>query len=1041
MSIKTAYSKFFVLAFAVVLVSAAFLVQVVQKSAAAGVISGTVYYDYNMNGVRNTTGAFPNYAVDAGVTGVTVTVYASNGATKTATTSATGTYSINTSAAPALPVGPYRVEFTTLPSGFSPTIAGSSDSTTTRFVNDGGSATVDLGVVSGTTYSENIPFLMTQVYNVGLGGSAHTIVRFPYNYADELDGRLNSVDPTSWTASPSRTSLLSPTGIALVDEVGATFGLTWNSRTKRAYASTFMKRGARLGDLSSESTGAIYMISDPNGATPTSSLYVDLNAVFGANTAGANTHPVASTPDWSADNATISEVGKRGLGGLRLSADGANLYTVNLADRRLYVIPTSGTLNSSTITRFDIPTTGLSTGGGNCAAADVRPFGVGRDASGQIYVGGVCSAESEAADTKLHAFVWRFNGSTFTLVANQTLTFTRDAATGESGNWQRWANTTGVIARPAPMLTDIEFDGTSMILGLRDRYGDQVVFPDFYRGYGDIMRVCLNAGNYVFETNGSCNGAGGAGTGTNEGPGGGEYYADLNGDGREEGGWGGLTQVPGYNHVVTTFYDPVAFNSAGTRVTNYYTGGVQRYSNSTGQLLGAYDVYLDADLNNFGKVNGGGDSEVLSNAAPLQIGNRVWNDTDSDGVQDPNETGIQNVVVQLWEDTDGNNTVDTQVGTATTTASGIYLFGGPNNDNMAATTCSAAGSLNLSVSGSSDDAEQNAGTNSVSITGNDLELTADGATQQIVGVRFNGVGIPQGSTITSATLEFAPRLGGGVTGAGNPTFSIRGENSDSAATFTTTSNDVGSRSLTTASVSWNPSATWLVGTPVQSPSITSVVQEVVNRAGWASGNSMAFVMSGAAANNYRRAESFDGVASSAPRLQIQYSNCKRSVVPNRRYEVRVVSSNFSSGQPLFGRTLSPTDSDGSANGDSRDSDGSLSGGGSAVSLLTGNIGQNNHTYDFGFYLAPTAANVSLEGRVATSDGRGIKNAYVFLTEENGTTHRAITGAFGYYRFDEVPAGQSVVVSVSSKRFVFKQDSQVIGLEDNATNIDFYGDPR
>lgn len=1022
------------------MVGAAFLVQLVEKSAAAGVISGTVYFDYNMNGVRNTTGTNPNYAVDGGVSGVTVTVYSSTGASKSATTAANGTYSINTATAPALPAGPYRVEFTALPSGYSPTIAGSSDATTTRFVNDGGSSTVDLGIVSGSTYSQNVPFLMTQVFNVGLGGAASTIVRFPYNYADELDGRLNSIDPTAWTTSPSRTSLLSPTGIALVDEIGATFGLTWNNRTNRAYASTYMKRGARLGDLSSESTGAVYMISDPAGASPVSSLYVDLNAAFGAGTAGANTHPVASTPDWTADNATISEVGKRGLGGLRLSADGANLYTVNLADRRLYVIPTSGALNSTTITRFDIPTAGLSTGGGTCAAADVRPFGLGRDLSGQIYVGGVCSAESEASDAKLHAFIWRFNGATFTLVANQALTFTRDAAVGENRNWQRWANTTGVIARPAPMLTDIEFDGTSMILGFRDRYGDQAVTPDFYRGYGDVMRVCLNSGSYVFENNGSCGGVTAGGAGTNEGPGGGEYYSDLNGDAREEGAWGGLTQVPGYNHVVTTFYDPVTYNSAGTRVTNYYTGGVQRYSNSTGQMLGAYDVYLDADLNNFGKVNGGGDSEVLSEAAPLQIGNRVWSDTDFDGVQDPTENGIQNVTVQLWEDTDNDNTVDTQVGTATTNPSGLYLFGGPNNDNMAATACGVGGTVDVRVSASSDDAEQTVSSSAVSITSTDLELTADGAAPQVVGVRFNGVGIPQGAVVTSAVLEFSPRSQTGSTGAGSPTFTIRGENTDNAATFTTGSNNVGSRATTTASASWSPSTTWVVGTPQQSSSVVSVVQEIVDRAGWSNGNSMAFVMSGSAANNFRRALSYDSGATTAPRLLVQYS-CKRSVVPNRRYEVRVPVSNFDSGQPLFGQSLSPTDNDGSANGDSRDSDGSVSGVGSVVSLLTGNAGQNNHTYDFGFYLAPTAANVSLDGRVQTTGGQGIRNALVVLTEQDGTRHQVYTGTFGYYRFDDLSVGQPVVVSVFTKRFVFEQDTQLVTLKDNATNINFYGDYR
>jgi hypothetical protein len=249
-----------------------------EKAGAAGVISGTVYIDYNMNGVRDTGGAAPNYAVDAGVSGVTVTVTASNGASKNAVTNSVGVYSIDTSSAPALPAGPYRIEFTDLPAGHYPSSVGTDNGSSVRFAD--GSSTVNFGIIKPAEYSQNIPFLMTQVYNVGPGGAVDTIVRFPYSYSDELDGRLNSIDATSWTAPPSRTALLAPTGIALVDEVGATFGLTWNNRTNRAYAAAYLKRGARFGDLSTESTGAIYMITDPTGTSPTSSLYVDLNPDF-----------------------------------------------------------------------------------------------------------------------------------------------------------------------------------------------------------------------------------------------------------------------------------------------------------------------------------------------------------------------------------------------------------------------------------------------------------------------------------------------------------------------------------------------------------------------------------------------------------------------------------------------------------------------------------------------------------------------------------------------------------------------------------------
>lgn len=60
------------------------------------------------------------------------------------------------------------------------------------------------------------------------------------------------------------------------------------------------------------------------------------------------------------------------------------------------------------------------------------------------------------------------------------------------------------------------------------------------------------------------------------------------------------------------------------------------------------------------------------------IGDFVWNDLDSDGVQDGGaETGIPNITVSLYYDANGNGVVDTGetlVTTASTNASGLYSF-------------------------------------------------------------------------------------------------------------------------------------------------------------------------------------------------------------------------------------------------------------------------------------------------------------------------------------------------------------------------------
>ena len=64
---------------------------------------------------------------------------------------------------------------------------------------------------------------------------------------------------------------------------------------------------------------------------------------------------------------------------------------------------------------------------------------------------------------------------------------------------------------------------------------------------------------------------------------------------------------------------------------------------------------------------------------PASIGNYVWLDLDMDGVQDANEEGIANVVVNLYEDSDGNGVIEgaeltTPVATAVTGSNGEYLF-------------------------------------------------------------------------------------------------------------------------------------------------------------------------------------------------------------------------------------------------------------------------------------------------------------------------------------------------------------------------------
>ena len=142
---------------------------------------------------------------------------------------------------------------------------------------------------------------------------------------------------------------------------------------------------------------------------------------------------------------------------------------------------------------------------------------------------------------------------------------------------------------------------------------------------------------------------------------------------------------------------------------------------------------------------------------------------------------------------------------------------------------------------------------------------------QIVGLRFTDVRVPQGQGIQSAVLEFVPSED-----AVNPVnLVIQGEAADDSAAFTTAVNDISARTLTTSNVAWNPPAgDWKEGIAQSSADLTTVIQEIVNRPGWCGGNSMSFVIRDLGAMGPRIATSFDGDPGRAPILRIDYDTTR-----------------------------------------------------------------------------------------------------------------------------------------------------------------------
>lgn len=93
-------------------------------------------------------------------------------------------------------------------------------------------------------------------------------------------------------------------------------------------------------------------------------------------------------------------------------------------------------------------------------------------------------------------------------------------------------------------------------------------------------------------------------------------------------------------------------------------------------------------------------------------------------------------------------------------------------------------------------------------------------------------------------------------------------------------------------------------------------------------------------------------------------------------------------------------------------------------------------------IVPTAANnLSMSGRVLTSDGRGIRNVQVVITGGSIIGNRIVqTGSLGWYSFDGLDAGVTYTVSISSKRYAFTIPARFVTLSDDLTDVDFVAEP-
>ncbi len=184
-----------------------------------------------------------------------------------------------------------------------------------------------------------------------------------------------------------------------------------------------------------------------------------------------------------------------------------------------------------------------------------------------------------------------------------------------------------------------------------------------------------------------------------------------------------------------------------------------------------------------------------------------------------------------------------------------------------------------------DDCEESIGpinNGRVGCSSSDLELHAENIVESdwndLVGMRWTNVQIPQGVTIINATIQFhVDEINPNVP----ITVRFKGHDIDNSPAFVSGNPtfDISSRTNTTAFVDW-AIPHWVSvsdeGPAQQTPNLASIVQEIIDRPGWSSGNALTIKTTqwidcdktSCTKNGQRHAEAYNGEASSAPQLEV-----------------------------------------------------------------------------------------------------------------------------------------------------------------------------
>ncbi len=182
--------------------------------------------------------------------------------------------------------------------------------------------------------------------------------------------------------------------------------------------------------------------------------------------------------------------------------------------------------------------------------------------------------------------------------------------------------------------------------------------------------------------------------------------------------------------------------------------------------------------------------------------------------------------------------------------------------------------INLQVGANGDDGHWFDGSSSFSnsLPGQGMGWGAGGAGSLNSFARFISVTIPQGATINSAVLKFNPDDNYSSTTVNLRISAIDADNAAAPTDY----NEANTATLTTAKVDWDNVASWSIDAETSSPDISSVIQEIIDRGSWSSGNALVIMIKDNVSTTgggsvFRESDTHNSSSSLAMKLDIDYT--------------------------------------------------------------------------------------------------------------------------------------------------------------------------